>query len=77
MGQYLNDLYAQNYSLQCENKALRRTVDEFKSGRRYRILQDSHDRIVAGYKQENRRLARELAAAREDTKRVRNIWFEQ
>ncbi len=35
MGQYLNELYAQNSALQCENKALRRTIDEFKSGRRY------------------------------------------
>ena len=77
MGQYLNELYAQNFALQCENKALRRKVDEFKSGRRYKILQDSYDRIVAGYKQENRRLTRELAAARATTTRVWDIWFEQ
>ena len=77
MGQYLNDLYAQNYSLQCENKALRRTIDEFKSGRRYKILKDSYERIVAGHRQENKRLAKELAAAHETTTRVRNIWFEQ
>ncbi len=77
MGQYLNELYAQNFTLQCENKALRRTIDEFKSGKRYRKLQDGHERVVAGYKQENRRLTRELAAARETTRRVRNTWFEQ
>ena len=77
MGTYLNELYARNASLQCENKALRQQVDEFKNGRRYKILQDGHNRIVAGYKRENRRLARELAAAREETIRVRNIWFEQ
>jgi len=77
MSQYLNELYSQNFALQCENKALRRTIDEFKSGKRYRKLQDGHERIVAGYKQENRRLARELATARETIRRVRNIWFEQ
>ncbi len=77
MGQYLNELYAQNFSLQCENKALRRTIDEFKSGKRYKILQDGHERIVAGYKQENRRLAKELAEERKTTAKVRNIWFEQ
>lgn len=77
MGQYLNELYARNASLQCENKALRQQIDEFKNGKRYKILQGGHDRIVAGYKQENRRLAKELAAAREETIRVRNIWFEQ
>ena len=77
MGQYANELYAQNYSLQCENKALRRIVDEFKSGKRYKKLQEGHERVIAGYKQENRRLAKALAAERETTKRVRNIWFEQ
>ena len=77
MGQYLNDLYTQNYSLQCENKALRRTIDEFKNGRRYKILKDGYDRVIAGYKKESRRQAKELAAAREETRRVRNIWFEQ
>lgn len=77
MGQYLNELYAQNFSLLCENKALRRTIDEFRSGKRYKKLQEGHERVVAGYKQENRRLTRELAAERETTKRVRNIWFEQ
>ena len=77
MGQYLNELYVQNHSLQCENKALRRMIDEFKSGKRYKKLQEGHERVVAGYKQENRRLAKELAAERETTKRVRNIWFEQ
>ena len=55
MGQYLNDLYTQNYSLQCENKALRRTIDEFKNGRRYKILKDGYDRVIAGYKKESRR----------------------
>ncbi len=77
MGQYLNELYARNSALQCENKALRRTIDEFKSGRRYKILQDSHERIVAGYKQENKRLSKELAKAQKTTTRVRDIWFEQ
>ena len=77
MGQYANELYAQNYSLQCENKALRRIVDEFKSGKRYKKLQEGHERVIAGYKQENRRLAKALAAERETTKRVRDIWFEQ
>ena len=77
MGQYLNELYTQNFTLQCENKALRRTIDEFKSGKRYKKLQEGHERVVSGYKQEIRRLSRELAAALETTRRVRNTWFEQ
>ena len=54
MGQLLNELYAQNFTLQCENKALRHKIDEFKNGKRYRKLQDGHERVVAGYKQESR-----------------------
>ncbi len=77
MSQYLNELYTQNFMLQCENKALRQTIDEFRSGKRYKKLQEGHERVVAGYKQENRRLARELAASRETTRKVRDIWFEQ
>ena len=77
MGQYANELYAQNYSLQCENKALRRIVDEFKSGKRYKKLQEGHERVIAGYKQENRRLAKALTEERKTTTKVRDIWFEQ
>ena len=77
MGQYANELYTQNHSLQCENKALRKIVDEFRSGKKYKKLQEGHERVIAGYKQENRRLAKALAAERETTTRVRNIWFEQ
>ena len=77
MGQHLNELYAQNFTLQCENKALLRKIDEFKNGKRYRKLQDGHERVVAGYKQEIRRLTKELAAERETRRKVRDIWFEQ
>lgn len=77
MGQYLNEIYTGYCALQYENKAMRQTIDEYKNGKRYKILQKAYERIVAGYKQENRRLARELAAERETTKRVRNIWFEE
>ena len=77
MGQYLNELYAQNFALQCENKALRQTNDEFKNGRRYKKLQDGYGRIIAGYKQEIRRLTKELEAERETRRKVRDIWFEQ
>ena len=77
MGQLLNELYAQNFTLQCENKALWQKIDEFKNGKRYRKLQDGHERVVAGYKQEIRRLTKELATERETRRKVRDIWFEQ
>ena len=77
MGQHLNELYAQNFTLQCENKALWHKIDEFKNSKRYRKLQDGHERVVAGYKQEIRRLTKELVTERETRRKVRDIWFEQ
>lgn len=73
MGQHLNELYAQNFTLQCENKALWHKIDEFKNGKRYRKLQDDHEHVVAGYKQEIRRLTKELATERETRRKVRDI----
>ena len=73
MSQHLNELYAQNFTLQCENKALWQKIDEFKNGKRYRKLQDGHERVVAGYKQEIRRLTKELATERETRRKVRDI----
>ncbi len=77
MSQYTNELYARNYALECENKALRGTIDEFKSGQRYKKLEAAYKKIVAGYKRENKRLSRELEEARKTTTRVRDTWFEQ
>ena len=42
MGQYANELYARNYSLECENKALRGQIEEFKNGQRYKKLAEGY-----------------------------------
>ena len=77
MGQYANEIYARNFALECENKALRETIDGFKSGKRYRKITEDYGRVIAGYKRENQRLAREIAAERKTTINVRDIWFAQ
>lgn len=77
MGQYANELYSRNYSLECENKALRRTIEEFKSGKRYKKLAEGYGKVIAGYKRETQRLNKELAEEKKTTANVRNIWFEQ
>ena len=77
MGQYANELYARNLSLECENKALRGTIAEFKSGKRYQKIAEGHGKIIAGYKREIQRLKMALAAEKKTTANVRDIWFEQ
>ena len=77
MGQYANELYARNYSLECENKALRGQIEEFKNGQRYKKLAEGYGKVIAGYKRETQRLNKELAAEKKTTSNVRDIWFEQ
>ena len=77
MGQYANELYARNYSLECENKALQGTIAEFKNGKRYRKIVEGYGKIIAGYKHENQQLKKAIAAEKKTTANVRNIWFEQ
>lgn len=77
MGQYANELYARNYSLECENKGLRAQIEEFKSGQRYKKLTEGYGKVIAGYKREAQRLSKALAAEKKITANVRNIWFEQ
>ena len=77
MGQYANELYARNCSLECENKALQGTIGEFKSGLRYRKLAEGYGKVIAGYKRENQQLKKALAAEKKTTIEVRDIWFEQ
>ncbi len=77
MGQYANELYARNFSLECENKALRGTIEEFRSGQRYRKLAAGYGKVIAGYRRETQRLNKALAAEKKTTASVREIWFEQ
>ena len=77
MGQYANELYARNYSLECENRALRGTIEEFENGQRYKKIEEGYEKVIAGYRRETQRLKMALAAEKKTTANVRNIWFEQ
>ena len=77
MGHYANELYAQNVSLQCENKALRDEIASFKSGERYIALQKGYGKIIAGYKKALKKKTKEVAEAHAEKKRVRGIWLQE
>ena len=67
MGQYANELYSRNLSLECENKALRGVVEEFKNGKRYQRIAEGYEKVIAGYRRENQRLKKALAAEEKTT----------
>ena len=77
MGQYANELYAQNASLQCENKALKNEVAEFKNGKRYIKLQNDHKTIVSGYQRVIRKLKSAVAKTQDNAAKDRDMWIGQ
>lgn len=64
-------------TLQYQNKAMRRELEDFRNGERYQKLQEDHRKVVAGYLKEINRLKKELAKAHAAAITVRNIWFEE
>ena len=73
----MNRQFLISTSLQYENKRLERLVDEFKNGDRYKKLQHNHHLIYLGYQKKIKQLYRQLQSARNDIKKVRDIWYEQ
>ena len=68
-------VFEQNMAMRCEIKALRRQVDEFKSGKRYLKIQDDNRRVINGYKKEISKLKKELAYERSHSITVRDTWI--
>ena len=70
-------LFEQNMAMKCELKALRQTVDEFRSGKRYLKMQADNRRVMQGYIKEINRLRNELADAHSHAVTIRDIWTEE
>ena len=70
-------LFEQNMAMRCELKALRQTVDEFKSGKRYLKIQADNRRVVQGYIKEINSLRNELADVRSHAITIRDIWTDE
>lgn len=72
------DSLSPNYAtLQYQNKALRKELESFRNGKRYKKLQADHHKVVAGYIKEINQLKKDLARAHAATVTVRDIWFEE
>ncbi len=72
-----DNLFEINMSLRCEVKSLKRTIEEYKSGKRYLKIQKDHERVAKGYRKEIERLKKELSAAHAQAVTVREIWTDE
>lgn len=73
----MDNLFEINMALRCEVKALRQTIKEYESGKRYLKIQKDHSRVVAGYIKEIKKLKAELASAHDQIVYIRNLWTDQ
>jgi hypothetical protein len=65
-----------NFNLLLQLKAARRQIAAFQSGDMFRRMSDSHEKQLRLHKRLIEKLRRELAEARLETIRVRNLWWE-
>lgn len=63
-------------TLLCRLKAAQTRIKELESGERYIHLRELHQKEYMAYERKLRRAAQDLAAARRETIRVRNYWFQ-
>lgn len=71
------NLFEINMSLRYEVKSLKRTIEEYKSGKRYLKIQEDYKRVAKGYIKEIGRLKKELSAAHAQAVTVRKIWTDE
>lgn len=70
----MENLFENYMAACCKIKALKRTIDEFKSGERYLKLQEDYHRVAAGYIKEIKRLKQEVGSLNARIISIRNMW---
>ena len=73
----MDRIYSEMTSLQYENRALRKEIESFRNGERYKKLQQDHHQVIAGYERKISQLKKDLENERATRKRVRNLWIDQ
>ena len=73
----MDRIYSEMTSLQYENRALRKEIESFRNGERYKKLQQDHHQVIAGYERKISQLKKDLEKERDTRKRVRNLWINQ
>ena len=70
----MDNLFEDYMSARCTIKALKRTIEEFRSGERYMKLQKDYHRVAAGYIKEIKRLKLEVGRLNAHAVSIRNMW---
>ena len=70
----MDNLFEDYMAARCTIKALKRTIEEFKSGERYMKLQKDHRRVTNGYIKEIKQLKLEIGHANARMISIRNMW---
>ena len=73
----MDRIYSEMTSLQYENRALRKEIESFRNGERYKKLQQDHHQVIAGYERKISQLKKDLEKEHDTRKRVRNLWINQ
>ena len=70
------NLFEETMALRCELKAQHKKVEEYESGERYLKIQEDHRKVINGYRNELKKVRKELAAAHAQVITNRNMWME-
>ena len=70
----MDNLFEDYMAARCRIKALERTIEEFKSGKRYIKLQKDYHRVASGYIKEIKRLKLEIGHLNAHIISIRNMW---
>ena len=70
----MNNLFEDYMAARCTIKALKRTIEEFKSSERYMKLQKDYNRVSDGYIREIKRLRLEIGRLNAQMISIRNMW---
>lgn len=68
--------FEQNSAFQYQYRCLKRQVEEFQSGEKYRKMEEEYKALVRRYNRETARLKKELSDAHRETVTVRRYWGE-
>lgn len=68
--------FEQITTLQYRNRSLSKQVEDFKSGEKYRKMEEAYKKLLRFHNQEMKRMAYELSKAHSETVTVRKYWDE-
>ena len=69
-------IYEQMTTLQCRCRCLSKQVEDFRSGEKYRQMEEAYKKLLRFHNKEIKRMEYELSKAHSETVTVRKYWGE-